>query len=306
MFVSGSHDKSLDLDVSESYVYFYDFAHNETSVHRINEAAKGILSYNKLDKRKKFIIFVGGYRSNINKNTEQRIRDTFKNLPNSYLLILDHSLYTNDNLGNKKSYERSVQYAYYIGRALAIMLINLKEQGISAKNMHCIGHSLGSHILGNTGDIFYNITRDKIARITALDPAGPCYSNSLIEEQVRKGVADYVEIYHCNAGGLGSTSVLGDIDFFVNTGQFQPNCKTPLIPGIFDSSKAAKCSHKACVTIWTATVKNRQWFVASKCDSYKLYDGGLCKMNNVTLAGFWNPGKATGVYYFSTDGYDIN
>lgn len=272
----------------------------------INDAAKGILSYEKLDKRKKFTIFVGGYRSNINKNTEQRIRETFADVPNTYLIILDHSLYTNDNFGNKKGYERAVQYVFYIGRALAAMLINLTQGGISPKNIHCIGHSLGSHILGNTGDVFYRNTGDKIGKITALDPAGPCYSRSLVEEQVRAGVADYVEVYHCNAGGLGSASVLGDVDFFVNKGLFQPNCKTPLIPGIFDSSKAAKCSHGACVRTWTATVKNRDWFLASKCDSYKLYKGGMCTANDVTLAGYWNPGNATGVYYFSTDGYDID
>lgn len=275
-------------------------------MYSIHEAAKGILSYDKLDKNNKFIIFVGGYTSNINQNTEQRIRDAFKDLPNSYLLIYDHSMYTNDNLGNKKSYESSVQYVYYIGRALAIMLVNLKERGISAKNMHCIGHSLGSHMLGNTGDVFHGITGDKIGRITALDPAGPCYYKSSIEDQVRSGVADYVEVYHCNSGGLGSASVLGDIDFFVNTGHFQPKCKTPYIPGIFDSTKAAKCSHTNCIKTWAATVKNRHWFLASKCDTYKLFEGGLCDGNNVTLAGFWNPGTATGIYYFSTDGYDVD
>lgn len=275
-------------------------------MYRIHEAAKGILSYDKLNKRNKFIIFVGGYQSNINKNTAHRIRDAFKDLPNSYLLIYDHSLYTNDNLGNKKSYESSVQYVYYIGRALAEMLINLKERGIPANKMHCVGHSLGSHVLSNSGDVFQRITGAKIARITALDPAGPCYSKSPIEEQVRAGVADYVEVYHCNAGGLGSASVLGDVDFFVNTGHFQPECKVPYIPGIFDSTKAAKCSHNACVKIWTATVKNRFWFLASKCDSYKLFKDGLCERYDVTLAGFWNPGKATGIYYFSTDGYDID
>ncbi|XP_068632017.1 phospholipase A1 VesT1.02-like [Battus philenor] len=301
-----NHDRTLDLDVSEIDVYFYDFSRNEVETYPIADAAKGILSYAELDKSKRFIIFVSGYKSNIHKKTEERIRDTFRNFPNSYLIILDHSAYTNDKQGKIKSYERSVRYVYYIGKAIAEMITTLSEGGIPPKNIHCIGHSLGSQILGHTGQIFFENTGQKISRITGLDPAGPCFSNSFIEEQIRSGVAEYVEVYHCNAGGLGTTSVLADVDFFINkNGQTQPNCKTPLIPGIFDSTKAAKCNHRACVDLWTATVSHPEWFLARKCDSYKKYKGGSCSANDVTIAGFWNPGNATGVYYFSTEGYDV-
>ncbi|XP_059051570.1 phospholipase A1 member A-like [Achroia grisella] len=300
------HDKDLNLDVSGVYVYFYDFSRNHVGTYLIDNAAQGILATPELDKVKKFIIFVPGYKSNITKKTEEQIRNTFRNYPNSYLIILDHSQYTNNKHGYIKSYERSVQHVHYIGKALAKMLSELRKAGISPKNMHCIGHSLGSQMLGQTGEIFINMTNERISRITALDPAGPCFSNSLIEEQVRSGVADYVEVYHCNAGGLGTTSVLGDVDFFVNKkGASQPNCGTPWIPGIFDSSKAAKCNHRTCIDVYTATVSHPEWFVAHKCDTYKDYKAGGCSRNDITMAGFWNPGTATGVYYFSTDGYDI-
>ncbi|KAM3960591.1 lipase member H [Aphomia sociella] len=301
-----SHDRTLNLDVSGTEVYFYDFEKHYAANFPVEKAAQGILATPELDKRKKFIIFVPGYKSNINKPTQEQIRETFKNHPNSYLIILDHSPYTNDKDGMIKSYERSVRHVYYIGKSLAEMLTGLKTGGISPKNMHCIGHSLGSQILGQTGEIFINNTGKKISRITALDPAGPCFSNSLIQEQVRSGVAEYVEVYHCNAGGLGSSSVLGDIDFFVNKkGSSQPNCGTPWIPGIFDSSKAARCNHKTCVNMYTSTVSHPEWFIAHKCDKYTDYKKGGCSRNDVTMAGFWNPGTATGVYYFSTEGYDI-
>ncbi|VVC86584.1 phospholipase A1 member A-like [Leptidea sinapis] len=300
------HDRTLNLDISETDVYFYDFPNNDVETFTITNGAKEILKIPGLDKTKKFIIFVGGYKSTINKKTAERIRDTFRNYPNSYLIILDHTTYTNNKQGNIKSYERSVKYVYYLGKAIADFLTELSREGISPKSMHCIGHSLGAQMLGYTGEIFHQNTGQKLARITALDPAGPCFSNSLIEEQVRAGVADYVEVYHCNAGGLGSSSVLGDIDFFINRkGQSQPHCGTPLIPGIFDSSKAATCNHRACIDIWTATVTNPNWFLAWKCDSYKMFKEGRCAANEVTIAGFWNPGNATGVFYFSTDGYDV-
>lgn len=287
-------------------MYFYDFQNDVVENFPINEAAQKILAIKNLDKVKKFFMFVGGFKSHINKHTEERIRQAFSTFPNSYLIIIDHSAYTNDRQGRKKSYERSVKYVYYIGKQLAQMLVGLHQGGISPKNIHCIGHSLGSQILGHVGEQFFNITSQKISRITALDPAGPCFSTSFIKEQIRSGVAEYVEVYHCNAGGLGTTSVLGDIDFFVNKGESQPKCGSSLIPGIIDSSLSASCNHKTCVTMWTASVAHPDWYKAYKCDKYKQFKRGMCSLNDMTIAGFWNPGNATGVYYFSTDGYDFS
>ncbi|XP_004926673.1 phospholipase A1 VesT1.02 [Bombyx mori] len=302
-----NHNRNLNLDVSGIDVYFYDFSKNEVKTFTIDEAANGILSYPKLDKNKKFITFVGGFKSQIHKRTEEQIRDAFRTVPNSYLIMLDHSLYTNNKQGNRKSYERSVKYVHYIGKALGQMLVKIRDGGVTTQKMHCIGHSLGAQILGHAGDEFMRLGFERIQRITALDPAGPCFSNSFIEEQVRAGVAKYVEVYHCNAGGLGSSSVLGDVDFFINkNGQTQPNCSTPWIPGIFDSPKAASCNHRTCIDIWTASVRHPEWFPAWKCNSYKDFKKGRCATSEMSIAGYWNPGNATGIYYFKTDGYNLS
>ncbi|GBP01889.1 Lipase member H [Eumeta japonica] len=171
------------------------------------------------------------------------------------------------------------------------MVTTITQNGVSPKNFHCIGHSLGAQMLGQMGDHFFKNTGQKLARITGLDPAGPCFSNSLIEEQIRSGVADYVEIYHCNAGALGTTSVLGDVDFFANKrGSSQPDCGTPLIPGILQSSMAAKCNHRTCLSLYLETITHPDWFPATACDSYKQYKKGTCSLNDKTVAGFWNPG----------------
>ncbi|GBP01883.1 hypothetical protein EVAR_70587_1 [Eumeta japonica] len=301
------HDKTLNLDVNGISVYFYDFENRNNFVYDIDEAGSQISNIYGLNKNRKFILFVPGYKTNINKKTVEIVRDAFQNLPNSYLIIIDHNLYTNNDHGFIKSYERAVKYVYYIGRALADMVTTITQNGVSPKNFHCIGHSLGAQMLGQTGDLFIKNTGQKLARITGLDPAGPCFSNSLIEEQIRSGVADYVEIYHCNAGALGTTSVLGDVDFFANKkGSSQPDCGTPLIPGIFDSSKAATCNHRTCIELYLATVTHPDWFPATACNSYKQYKEGGCSSNDMTIAGFWNPGTAKGVYYFSTKDYDID
>lgn len=235
------------------------------------------------------------------------MRDTYRNVSNSYLIIFDHSDYTNNRQGNRKSYTRSVKYVYYIGKAVGRLLAELQASGVPARNIHCIGHSLGAQMLGQAGEEFLKVTGQKIGRISALDPAGPCFSNSFIENQIRSSLAEYVDIYHCNAGTLGTSSVLGDVDFFINKkGQTQPNCGTPLIPGVFDSSKAASCNHRMCVDVWTASVRHPEWFTAYRCDKYNYFRKGKCSHNDMTIAGYWNPGNASGIYYLSTEGYDLS
>lgn len=160
-------------------------------------------------------------------------------------------------------------------------------------------------MLGYVGSTYTELTAEKIWRVTGIDPAGPCFSNSFIENQIRSGVGQYVEVYHCNAGGLGTTAVLADTDFFFNKkGKKQPDCHEGYIP-VKGDSDAAKCSHKACVRYYMETVHHKDWFLAWKCNSYDKFSDGKCSGNEVTIAGYNNPGNATGVFYVSTETYGI-
>lgn len=294
----------MDLDVSQTDVYFYDFKNNMNFTYQVHSAVEGITANYNLDVTRRLIFFVPGYKSHISKKTEDLIRDTFSNVPDTYLVIIDHSIYTSARGGKIKSYERSVFYTYYIGRALGKLLADLHSKGYPSKNIHCIGHSLGSQMLGFAGTTYTEYTKEKIWRITGLDPAGPCFSNSFIEDQIRSGVAQYVEVYHCNSGGLGTTAVLADTDFFINRGRSQPHCSESFIPGKGESDKA-KCSHKKCVTYYAMTVHQPSWYLAWACDSYEQFSQGKCAGNEVTLAGYSNPGNATGVFYVSTETYGV-
>ncbi|VVC86585.1 unnamed protein product [Leptidea sinapis] len=195
-------------------------------------------------------------------------------------------------------------YSNYLGKAIGRLLADLRLFGFPSNQIHGIGFSLGSQMLGYAGNTYFDITLEKLWRITAIDPAGPCFSNSLIVEQIRSGAADYVEVYHCNAGGLGTTSVLADVDFFLNDGKVQPNCHVGFIPG-FGESDAARCSHKACIRYWAYTVTHPGTYLAWACDSYKDFSDGVCAANQVTIAGYSNPGNASGVFYASTETYGV-
>ncbi|CAK1596541.1 unnamed protein product [Parnassius mnemosyne] len=305
-YINCNHNKTFELDVSETDVYFYDFKNNFNASFKIDKVSDGLTNFYNLDVTRKLIFFVPGYKSHIYKNTEETIRQTFKDVPNTYLIIIDHSAYTSvQGSGRKDTYERSVMYAYSLGKALGKLLADIHGKGYPSSKIHCIGHSLGAQMLGYAGTTYINKTSEKIWRITGIDPAGPCFSNSFIEDQIRSGVAEYVEVYHCNAGGLGTTAVLADIDIFLNKGRKQPDCHEGYIPA-YGESQAAKCSHKACVKYWAETVHHPGWYLAWACNSYKDFSKGKCAANEVTIAGYSNPGNATGVFYVSTDAYETN
>ncbi|CAH3897926.1 unnamed protein product [Pieris brassicae] len=303
-WINCNHSKTENLDVSETEVYFYDFANNFNISYGINNAAGAITNFYNLDTTREIKFFVPGYKSHISKNAPELIRQVFKDIPNIYLIIIDHSFYTSSRGGNRKSYERSVNYSFYLGKAIGRLLAEFRQFGFPSQNIHCIGHSLGSHILGYAGTTYFERTSERVRRITGIDPAGPCFSNSLIEEQLHSGAADYVEVFHCNAGGLGTTSVLADVDFFLNDGRVQPHCTVGLIPG-YGESDAARCSHKACVKYWTYTVNHPGSFLSWACNSYKDFKNGKCSGNEVAIAGFSNPGNTSGVFYASTESYGV-
>ncbi|KPJ08386.1 Lipase member H, partial [Papilio machaon] len=221
-------------------------------------------------------------------------------------------------------------------------------------NIHSIGHSLGAHILGYAGERYSAETSENVWRITGLDPAGPCFANAPKEEQLRSGNADYVEVYHCNAGQLGTTNTIGDADIFFNQeGKIQPGCsKDPAGPCFANAPKEEqlrsgnadyvevyhcnagqlgttntigdadiffnqegkiqpgcskglsdedlpKCYHKTCVLYWTKSVLRSQLYQAVACPSYEAYTAGSCNTNKTSIGHSTVAEK--GIFYVTTE-----
>ncbi|XP_072939824.1 pancreatic lipase-related protein 2-like [Epargyreus clarus] len=290
------HNRSLNLDVSNLKIYFYDFINNVNISSKIKGAVIEMIPLLK-DSERKIILFVPGYKCFIQRDIEEWVRQAFKNT-DVYLFIADHSAYTFETEDKLGSYSRSVLYSFYIGEALGKLLAYFTEAGYSEDKIHGIGHSLGSQMLGYTSDAYFRETNQRIGRVTGLDPAGPCFVDSALEDQIRSGVAKYVEVYHCNAGHLGTTNMIADVDFVFNKhGKVQPGCEG------LELEDTAKCYHKACVKFWTASVRNPDLYLARSCHSYEAWIEGLCSEAKTTTAGYHNPGNATGVYYVSTENY---
>lgn len=106
----------------------------------------------------------------------------------------------------------------------------VKECKVLPENIHCIGHSLGSHALSFGLKKFMKVTGKKIGRLSGLDVSGPCFDQT--NTGCNKNDALMVDTYHTDSGAFGSVQQRGKVDTYANGGtKIQPNC-----PGIILSN----------------------------------------------------------------------
>lgn len=143
------------------------------------------------------VIFLHGFTSSPTAEGAQRVIKAFTAKKGKNILALDSS----NMIGY--FYLRSSTLVQFIGKALSRVLERLVEGGVNPKNIHIVGHSLGSHIAGFVGKTFYNSTGKKIDHITGLDVAGPCFFRERPDLRLKKTDAEFVDVIHTDGNILG-------------------------------------------------------------------------------------------------------
>ena len=72
-------------------------------------------------------------------------------------------------------------------------------QGASIEDFHIIGHSLGSQIAGYAGERIQKLTKQKLGRISGLDPAAPLFENMPNFVRLDPSDAIFVDVIHSDA-----------------------------------------------------------------------------------------------------------
>ncbi|CAG2182613.1 unnamed protein product, partial [Oppiella nova] len=130
-----------------------------------------------------------------------------------------------------------------------------------------IGHSLGAHVIGIAGR-----NSRAFARITGLDPAGPCFEKRKDTKELRKTDAPFVDVIHTDGyfpwidprdwispvNHYGTLIPLGTIDFYPNYGYKQPGAIGLHIAG----------SHTRAIDLFIWSIAN-----PGKFRTYELLDG---------------------------------
>ncbi|KAG6458210.1 hypothetical protein O3G_MSEX010736 [Manduca sexta] len=285
-------NKSQNVDVSQIQVHFYDPI---LKVHGfVDTAAERIAPFLDIKRIKRLVVFVPGYRSFTGGDTERWAMEAFLKHSNTSLIIIDYSYYTREPI-NKKNYLEAVKNSYSIGKAIGEFLSKLQKYGYPSSNIHCFGHSFGGQLLSFISEVYTENTREKLWRVTGIDPSGTCFEGSSIDNQIRSGIGDYVEVYHCSK--YGTSNEVGDIDVMFNQGNDnQPDCEGGKLFSEVGFVDATVCSHVMCAAFWLNSVDCKNCYKAF--DSYKGYlKGG----DGQTVVGYQSSGDAFGVFYASTN-----
>ncbi|GIY08140.1 pancreatic lipase-related protein 3 [Caerostris extrusa] len=223
--------------------------------------------------------------SRLHKQGGSSLEDAFKDA----LLFYEacNVFYVDWSGGDGSLYEQAVANTRVVGAEIAAFIKELqKRTGITPESVHIIGHSLGAHIAGYAGKRLTTL-----GRISAMDPAGPYFTN--VEAIVRLDRADalFVDAIHTNAApsrfqGFGLVDSIAHFDFYPNGGHLQPGCQDMgqailsfLGHPTFDADGLhdIMCNHGRATDLFISSIKDHHCqLLGSHCDSWQSYVDGKC------------------------------
>jgi len=107
----------------------------------------------------------------------------------------------------KKVLYDQLKVGQHVGKFLSRLI---RETGADPKNIHLVGHSLGSHVAAHIGRAVQRSGLGSLGRISALDPAKPWFDGSNRPERIGRHDAEFVDVIHTNSGEIYQVTVLLD------------------------------------------------------------------------------------------------
>ncbi|CAF4895399.1 unnamed protein product [Pieris macdunnoughi] len=195
-----------------------------------------------------------------------------------------------------RSYPLAARMTKPLGLILGEFMAELTRKGLRPENLEMLGGSLGAHIAYYAATKYHHITNYKPARLTGLDPAGPCFRNLPREERFNSGAAHRVDALHTNIDGFGIADADAHVDFYANGGEYQPYMMGNFIMPCF-----LFCSHVRAAIYWMVANENPDQFLGVQCATVHHARHGKCydKISSNVLGpdtNFTRPG----IYYLPT------
>lgn len=194
----------------------------------------------------RFIIH--GWKNDYKSDVNLEIRKAFLDTGLYNVIVVDWSDYSMKAYCAAKSKVQDVgaQVAEFIDNS------NLSED---LDKIAIIGHSLGAHCAGLAGRAVNN---GEISAIWGLDPAFPLFEYLDLENRISHNDAKYVECIHTNGNLNGFLEPLGDVDYYVNGGMYQPGCGIDI---------GGPCSHSRSHVYFAESIQDNQ-FMSFSCPNF--------------------------------------
>ncbi|XP_050314359.1 pancreatic triacylglycerol lipase-like [Anthonomus grandis grandis] len=189
--------------------------------------------------------------------------------------------------GSLPLYTQATANTRLVGLEVAYLINFLVNNfGVSSRNVHIIGHSLGAHTAGYAGTLVPGL-----GRITGLDPAEPYFQGMPAHVRLDPSDAELVDVIHTDGKGIlflgyGMSQPCGHLDFYPNDGKEQPGCditQTPLVPltlirdGLEEASRVlVACNHVRAIKLFIDSINTQCPYIGRQCSSFKQFMSGKC------------------------------
>lgn len=140
------------------------------------------------------------------------------------------------------------------------------NQVADMRHYHVIGFSLGGQ---TSGMISKYKQGGRIPRLTALDPAKPCFIDVPPENRLDDGDADFVSIVHTDVFARGILSAIGHVDFYFNGGFSQPGCHDK-------NGEYGGCNHDRAAVYYAESIESEKGFWGYQCRDWYAFMSGTC------------------------------
>lgn len=171
-----------------------------------------------------------------------------------------------------------------VASAIRGLLARLEKAGLPPERIHVVGFSLGAHAAGEAGRQLSDAGKPKLGRITALDPARPCFSGSQAM-RLGKSDANFVHVLHTSAGILGLRRPLGHVDVYSDN----------RYSGCDNSRNPLECEHAQAWRLFARSVLDSRVLIGKQCENWEDLRYGRCAGNETTL-GYTCSISARGLY----------
>ncbi|XP_046743819.1 lipase member H-like [Diprion similis] len=272
-------DRANSTMLKNIELYIFTSAAENTSV--LIDAASSLVD--KIDASKSTVLYLHGWTESCESSSVQEVVAAYLERADYNVLVLDYSEIA------AQVWDYASLSTEGVGYTVAQALDEMVAAGLDATTLRLVGHSLGGQVAGYVGKNV-NFT---IPRITALDPAGPGFSESDVHLQASD--AGFVEIIHTEASYLGIDYSAGDVDFWPNGGSSQPGCS------VTSELLLITCSHARSWAYYAESLINENAFVAVACDSYTEFKNGSCSSNTEVVMGYATPNTAAGNFMLQTN-----
>ncbi|XP_026491342.2 lipase member H-A-like [Vanessa tameamea] len=196
-----------------------------------------------------------------------------------------------------RSYPIAARLTKPLGILLGEFIAELTRRGLHPNKLELLGGSLGAHIASYAATRYHELTNWKPARLTGLDPAGPCFRSLPRSERFNSDAAQKVDAVHTNIDGFGLAEAVAHVDFYINGGEFQPATIRDYLVPCFQL-----CSHVRAAVYWAIANYETDQFLGVRCDSVALVRYGHCYHGHLekNVLGPKTNFSRPGIYYLPT------